>query len=93
MAGLFCYSFTCEAGKTSSPWRVPRDGEQGCEGSGARVLWRADEGAGLAQSGEEEAQQRPHCSLQLLKGDCGEVGIGLLPCNSDRMRGDGFQLC
>ena len=35
---------------------------QGDEASEAPVLWRATEGMGIAQSGEEEAQGRPYCS-------------------------------
>ena len=40
------------------------EGQRGCEGSGAHVLWAAAEGAGIVQSGEEEA----HCTLQLPEG-------------------------
>jgi len=35
------------------------------------------EGTGIVQSGEEEAQGRPHCSLQVPEKRCGEVGVGL----------------
>ena len=30
-----------------------------------KVLWGMGEGTGIVQSGEEEAQERPHCPLQL----------------------------
>lgn len=43
-----------------------REGRQNCEGLGAQVLCGVAEGAGIVQSGKEEAQGRPYCSLQLL---------------------------
>ena len=52
-------------GKTWRPWSVFREGQQSCEGSGAQILWGAAEGTGIVQSGEEEAQRSPYCSLQL----------------------------
>jgi len=42
---------------------VSREGQQSCEGSGAQALWDAAEGAGIVQSGEEEVQRAPYCSL------------------------------
>ena len=39
-------------------------GQQRREGSGAQVLWRASEGTGIVQSGEEEAQWTSYHSLQ-----------------------------
>ena len=39
--------------------------QRSCKGSGAQVLWGAAEGAGIVQPGEEEAQERPYCSVQL----------------------------
>ena len=53
-----CPMLSCLASHISSkvcydPW-----------GSGAQVLWGAGEGAGIVQSGEEETQGRPYCSLQ-----------------------------
>ena len=51
------------------------------------------EGTGIVQSGEEEAQGRPYCSLQppergLWRGG----GWHLLPGNSNRMRENGLKL-
>ena len=46
----------------------PGKGNKTGEGSGAQVLWGAAEGAGILSSGKEEAQERPHCSLQLPEG-------------------------
>lgn len=45
-----------------------RGGQQSCEASGAQVLWGAAERAGIAQSGEDEAQGRPYRFLQLHEG-------------------------
>ena len=56
---------------------VSGEGQWNCEGSGEQVLWGATEGAGMGRFGEEEAQGRPYCSVQLLRGGGGEVGIGL----------------
>ena len=42
------------------------EGQQSCDGSGAEVLGGVAEGTGIVWSGEEEAQGRPYCSLQLL---------------------------
>ena len=38
-------------------------GNKAGEGSGAQALLGAAEGAGIVQSREEEAQERPYCSL------------------------------
>ena len=43
----------------------PEKGNKDGEGSGAQLLRGAAEGTGIVQSGEEEAQGRPHCSVQL----------------------------
>ena len=40
---------------------MSREGQQGCEG--AQALWGAAEGAGIVQSGGEDAQGRPYWSL------------------------------
>ena len=40
-----------------------------------RILWVVAEGTGMVQSGG--VQERPHRSLQSVKGGCGEVGAGL----------------
>ena len=45
------------------PWSMSREGHQSCKGSGAQVLWGVAEGDWIVQSGEEEAQGRPYCSL------------------------------
>ena len=50
--------------KALRPQSMSREGQWSCEGSGAEVWWGAAEGTGVAQSGEEEAQGRPYCSLQ-----------------------------
>ena len=49
-----------------------------CQGSGAQVLLRVAEGAGIVQSGEKEAQGRPCGSLQL-RGGCGEMKLASSP--------------
>ena len=38
-----------------------------------------------------EARGRPYCSLQLLKGGCGEVGVGLFS-STTAMEGEGIAL-
>jgi len=43
----------------------PEKGKEAGEGSGEQVLQGAAEGAGGVYSGEEEAEGRPYCSLQL----------------------------
>ena len=43
----------------------PEKGKKAGEGSREQVLRGAAEGAGAFQSGEEEAEERPYCSLQL----------------------------
>ena len=53
--------------RTSRPGSMCREGQLSCEGTGAQVLWGVAEGAGIVQSGEENAQGRPHSSLQLLE--------------------------
>jgi len=58
----------------------PEPGSQAGEGAAEQVLWGAAEGAGAAQAGEEEAEGRPHRSLQLpdRRGQ-GGGGWALLP--------------
>jgi len=43
----------------------PGKGNNAGKGSGEQVLGGAAEGAGIVRSGEEEAQGRPYCSLQI----------------------------
>ena len=43
---------------------TPENGNKAGTGSGAQALREAAEGAGIVQSGEEEAQGRCYCSLQ-----------------------------
>ena len=46
------------------PGASSKKGKKAGEGSGAQALWGAAEGAGIFQSGEEEAQGRAsYCSL------------------------------
>ena len=58
-----------------------------------RPLRGAAEGAGTVQSGEEEAQRRPYCSLQLPDKRLwrGEDWL-LLTGDSDTTRGNGLKL-
>ena len=42
------------------PYSVSRREPQSCEEPGAQVLWGAAEGAGMGQTGEEEAQGKPY---------------------------------
>ena len=72
--------------------QVKKGSEDG-EGSGAQVLWGVSEGTGIVYSGEEDAQGRSYCSLQLPErklwwGGCWPP----LPDNSNRMRGNGLKL-
>jgi len=46
----------------------PEKGNKTGEGSGAQILGEVAEGAGIVQSGEEEAQGRRYCTLQLPGG-------------------------
>jgi len=63
---------------------VSREGQWSCEQSVAQILCRVAEGAGVVQSGEEEAQGRPHCCLQLPERRLWRGGHQpLLPGNSD----------
>ena len=53
-----------------------------------------NEGSGIVQSREEEAQGRPYRSLQLPERRLRQGGCQpLLSGNSDRMRGNGLKLC
>ena len=62
-------------------------------GFGTQVLWGVAEGTGIVQSGEEEAQGRPHCSLQLPERRLWRGGgQALLLGNSDRTRGNDLKL-
>jgi len=54
--------------ETSSIWGSAEEGNKAGEGSEAQALWGAAEWAEFVQSGEQEAQGRPHCTLQLPKG-------------------------
>ena len=54
--------------KTLRPWGMSREGQQSCEGSGAQALWGGAEGAGIVKPGEEDAQGRAHCTVQLPEG-------------------------
>ena len=54
--------------KMLRPCSVFTEGQQNCEGSGAQALWGVAEGTGIVQSGEEEAQVGPYCSLQVPEG-------------------------
>ena len=49
--------------KHQGPGPCPEKGNKAGEGSGAQALGGMAEGAGIVQSGEEEAQGRPYCSL------------------------------
>ena len=73
-------------------WSALREGQQSCEGSGTK--WGATKGNGIVQSGEEEAQRRPYCSLQLPDKRLwrGEDWL-LLTGDSDTTRGNGLKLC
>ena len=76
----WCYSVESSWGHRAhgqGPWSMSRDGQWSCAGSGVHILKGTAEGTGMTQSGEEEAQGRPYCSLQLLKGDSDEMGVGL----------------
>jgi len=64
----------------------------GFEGSGAQILCGAAEGSGMGQSEEEEAQGRPHRSVQLPDRRLWQDGgWPLLTGNSDRKRSDGLK--
>ena len=63
--------------KALRPWSVSREGQWGCEGSGAQVWWAAAEGTGMGQSGEEKAQGDVMALYSSLTGGCGEVGVSL----------------
>ena len=78
--------------KTLRPWSTSRKGQWSCEGSGAQVLWGAAEGAGIVQSGEEEAQRRPHCNQQLTEGRLWWGGFGLISQATNRTGGNGHKL-
>ena len=57
------------------------------------MLWGAAQGAGVGQSGEEEAQGRLYHSLQHLERRLWQGGDQpLFLGNSDRMRGNGLKL-
>ena len=72
----------------------PEKGNETGEGSGAQILWGAAEGAGIVQSGEEEAQGKPCCSLQLPERRLWQGGCqSLFPGNTDRTRGNDFKFC
>ena len=82
------------AGKTLRLCSVSREGQQSCEGSGAQVWWGVAGGTKMIQSGEEEAQRRPHRSLRLPERRLLWGGDWpLLPGNGDRTRGHGLRLC
>jgi len=68
----------------------PEKSNETGEGSGVQILWGAAEGAGIVQTGEEEA--RPHYTLQLPEGGCDEEGFGLFSQATNRTRGNGHKL-
>ena len=72
---------------------MSRKGQQSCEGLGAQILWREAEGAGIVQSGGEDAQGRLSCPLQLPERLWQGEGQPLLSGSRDRVRGNGFKLC
>ena len=43
----------------------PEEGNKAGEGTGAKILKGVAQGTGIIHSGEEEAQGRPYCSLQV----------------------------
>ena len=65
---------------------------QSCEGSGAKVLGAATEGAGIVQSGEEELRGDLTALYNFLKGGCGEEGFGLFSQATNRTQGNGCKL-
>jgi len=90
----YCVQFWTPIYKTLRPWNMSREGQWGCEGPGAQVLWGLSEGTGIVWSGEEEAQGRPYDCVQPSEGKlwwCG--GQSLLPATSNRSRGNGLTLC
>jgi len=48
-----------------------------CERSGAQVLWGVAEGAGVVQSGEEEARGDPMALYNSQNGGCSKVEVSL----------------
>lgn len=51
--------------KASRTQNMFREEHENCEGSGVQVSWGGVEGTGIISPGEQEAQGRSHCSLQL----------------------------
>jgi len=79
--------------KTLLPWSVSIEGQWSREGSGAQVLRGVAEGAGIVQSGEEEAQRRPYHSLLLPERRAWWGGVSLLShITSNRTRGNGLKM-
>ena len=69
------------------PITCPEKGNKTGEGSGPQISWGPAEGAGIVQSGEEEAQRRPHCTLQLPEGRLWWGGVWpFLPGNKQNPR-------
>jgi len=51
------------------------------------------EGAGIVWSGEKEAEGKTYCSIELPRGGCSKVGVGLFCLvASDGKRGNGLNL-
>lgn len=77
------------ARRTSS---VSKKGNEAGGGPGEQVLWGAAEGAGGVLPGD--AQGRPCCLCNDLKGGCSEVQFEILSqAPSDEMRGNGLKVC
>ena len=74
----YCVQFwALAARKILRPWRVSREGQHSCEGSGAQALWEWLKDLGLFSLENRRLRGDIIALYNCLKGGCDEVGVSL----------------